>query len=319
MNRKNYLPLLFSLLALFGCKEIVEPDISSKNVKVITPANGYQSSSINLTFWWDELKGASQYKLQLVKSSFASIQQIIFDTVVSKTKFSWTLDPGTYEWRIRAENGSYQTTYVTYSLSVDSSLSLTNQSILLLSPSNNYISAASKHKFKWNGLSSAEDYRFEIYSLGSVLYSNPAYIQDTISYSFPADGTYKWRVRAQNSSSVSPYSEYTISIDGTAPNTPTLSFPLDGDSTSFSIALGKTKAAINLNWDRGITSGTLITDSLFVYQLSGSILTYKIKTATTNTAYADSLAAGLYYWDVRSIDAAGNKSSYSNANRFKIK
>ena len=304
---------------LFSCSDVVVPDISKQTVNVIAPVNGLKSSSTTISFWWDGIKNANKYRIQLVSPNFSTIQNFILDTSTTQTKYNLTLQPGNYQCRIRAENSAYYTNYTTLSFSVDSSLSLTNQKVALVSPSNNFITNNPTQKFQWQPLNVADDYRFEITSSGGTIYSNPAYAKDTITYYFATDGVFKWRVRAQNSSSVTAYTEYNITIDATNPAIPTLLTPVDGDSLSFTVGTGKTRAAILLNWSSAIDYGTAITDSVYVYQTIGSSNTFVIKNTATTNSHADSLTRGTYYWYVRAIDAAGNKSNNSSIRRFKTK
>lgn len=308
--------ILAITLLLGACKDIIEPDLKKNTINLISPVNGYNSQTANVTFWWDEVKYADKYHLQVVKPSFSSVQALMLDTNVTTNKFTYSFGSGSYQWRVRAENGSSQTAYVTQSFSVDSTLNLSGQVMALLSPSDNFITNTYKQQFKWYPLSNADDYRFEILSGASTIYTNATYTKDTLTYTFTGDGTYTWRVKGQNVQSSTPFTTRTIVVDAAAPNTPTLLLPNDQDSTTFAIGT-KTKATINLSWDRGTVSGSAITDSVLVYQVPAtSSFIYK---STTSTTYSDSLPVGKYYWKIRSYDAAGNKSAYSVIRSFKVK
>lgn len=308
--------ILAITMLLGACKDIIEPDLGKKTVNLLSPANGYNSQSANITFWWEEVKYATQYHLQVVKPDFNNIQALMLDTSVSSNKFTYAFASGPYQWRIRAENGSSYTSYVTRGFTVDSTLNLSGQAITLVSPTDNFITGVYKQQLKWLLLSSADDYRLEVLSGTSNIYTNATYTKDTLTYTFPGDGTYTWRVKGQNVQSSTPFTTRTITIDGAAPNTPALLLPNDQDSTTFNIGT-KTKAAINLSWDRGTVSGSTITDSVLVYQVPAtSNFLYK---STTSTTYSDSLPVGKYFWKIRSYDAAGNKSAYSVVRSFKVK
>lgn len=315
---KNYWIInMVVLAALLGsCKDIIEPDLKNQTVNLLSPSNGFNSQSASISFWWDEVKYATKYHLQVVKPNFSGIQALLLDTNLTTNKFTYSFGSGPYQWRVRAENGSSQTAYVTRSFSIDSTLNLANQAITLSLPADNYISNVYKQQFKWLLLSSADDYRVEVLSGGSNIFTNATYTKDTLTYIFPGDGTYTWRVKGQNVQSSTPFTSRTIIIDGTVPNTPTLTLPNDQDSTSFLVGT-KTKAAISLSWDRGVVTGSAITDSVSIYQVPATSV--NIKKASTTTAYSDSLATGKYYWKVISIDAAGNKSAYSSVRSFKVK
>jgi hypothetical protein len=315
---KNYWIINILLLVLFlgSCKDIIEPDLGKQTVNLLSPVNGYNSQSASITFWWDEVKYATKYHLQVVKPNFNAIQTLLLDTHVTTNKFTYTLGSGPYQWRLRAENGSSQTAYATRSFTVDSTLNLGSQAITLISPADNIISKDYKQTFKWYLLSNADDYRFEILSGTNTIYTSATYTKDTLTYTFAGDGTYTWRVKGQNVQSSTPFTTRTITIDATAPNTPTLLLPNDLDSTTFAIGT-KTKAAIKLSWDRGTVTGTTITDSVLVYQFPAT--SGFLNKSTSATTYSDSLPIGKYYWKIRSYDAVGNKSNYSVVRSFKVK
>jgi predicted secreted protein len=304
--------LIFLIITTFStlnsCKDIVEPDISSKSVNVNTPANGYQSSSSTITFWWNEVESAFGYKLQVVKPGFASIQTLVLDTSVESDKFTYSFQPGSYEWRIKAVNGSSETEFTTLAFSIDSTLDLSNQVMSLIAPVNSIMSNSSLQHFQWYTIASAEDYRFEILSSsGSVIYSNASYPLDSISYTFTTDGNYKWRVRAQNSNSVSAYSEYNLSIDRIAPMASSPSSPADASNVSNPVAL---------SW---LSDASAIADSLFVNVDSLYTGANFYKGYLTATTYTITGTVGQkYFWRLRSKDAAGNWSGYSSSLKFKV-
>src|SRR5688572_12340162 len=127
MKTKSILPLVLLGAFLSSCEDFFEPNLEKKDVVIIAPANGTVSSSFTQTFWWEELKGAEEYTLQIVKPTFSSVQQLILDTNVNGTKFYYTLQPGVYQWRLRAINNSSETDFVTYNLEIDSTLNLSGQ------------------------------------------------------------------------------------------------------------------------------------------------------------------------------------------------
>lgn len=301
---------------LAGCKDIIEPDIKGNTVNLLSPVNGYNSQSASISFWWDEVKYATRYHLQVAKPDFTNVQALLLDSNITTNKFMYSFGSGPYQWRIRAENGSSQTVYTTRSFSIDSTLNLANQTISLVSPADNYVSKNYKQQLKWLLNTSSDDYRIEVLSGTSTIFTNATYTKDTLTYTFPGDGTYTWRVKGQNVQSSTPFASRTIVIDGSAPNTPLLISPADQDSTSFLVGI-KSRAAISLSWNRGSATGTAITDSVLIYQAPAT--STNIKTTTTNTTYTDSLAIGKYYWKVMSVDAVGNKSAYSTVRSFKVK
>ncbi len=306
---KSFVWVITFAVLLSSCSDIIETNLNKKAISVLAPGNGIISPSGNVTFWWSEVKGASAYELQIVKPDFEHVQYLILDSNVASDKFTVQLQPGQYSWRIRAVNSSSETPFVTSTFSVDSTTGLGNQGVALLLPANNSYSNKNNQVFKWSKIYFADDYRFELLNeSGNLLYLDAARASDTASYTFLSDGIYTWRVRAQNISSVSPFSQSTVMIDATPPGSPTNLFPANGIFT---------KAPFTLTWASDNTSGSPVTDSIFIYSNSG--LTDVIrKAAITTSSYTDSLAQGTYYWDVRSYDKAGNSSNYSNTLQLNI-
>src|SRR5688572_21362995 len=112
---KTSIKIFFIVLIItgnFSCfKDIIEPDISKENVVLLSPKNNDTTTVLTHLFWWNEVEDAINYNLQIVKPSFTTAQQLILDSNVNANKFPVTLQPGTYQWRVKAKNGSSETPY----------------------------------------------------------------------------------------------------------------------------------------------------------------------------------------------------------------
>jgi len=319
--------LLSSLLFLLivSCqKDFIVKDITDKTIIVNAPANNLVTSSNSITFWWEELDGAEKYNVQVVKPDFANIAQLIADTNVTGTKLNLSLNPGTYQWRIKGVNAGGSTAFQTYTLKIDSTSNLTNQLVVPISPLSGYVTNNKAISFSWNSLSSATNYSIEISLNGSVInYStttntNYAY---TFTLTSAANYTCSWRVRALNSNSISQYNTpQTFTIDLLSPSVSIPTLP-----TSNSTVTDTTE----LKWNRiGVPDAQY--DSLFIY--SDSLITLARKTIVTATkikinaidtsfplqAGSSSLTPVPYWWRLKTIDNAGNTSGFSNALKFKL-
>lgn len=310
MKHKAKILGLFTLLTLiYTCKlDFVAIDLTDQLPVLLAPQNGYQTSTLTHTFWWEELEGASGYEIQIVSPSFSNIQALVLDSNTTDNVYTFTLSPGSYEWRLRAYNGNSTTAYVAWALTIDNSPDISTQVMVLNSPVNNLATNQLAMNFYWQTIPNADDYRFELYTPdfnGTEVIPAEITINDSTSHLFTAEGDYAWRVRGQNDLSNTPYTTYTFEIDTAAPNIPDLSLPLANDTVPGS-------SSIDFSWDRGAVTGSSITDSLLIY--SDTTFTNLIKGySTTNTSLNDSITAGAgdYFWGVRSFDAAGNKSDYS--------
>lgn len=119
MTTVSLKPLVYGLAILFlvgGCAEVLETDLSTKQVQLVAPSNGVAiPDSIALTFAWDSVAGANKYLLQIASPSFDSIVQLIADTPVFGTFLYLPAIPniGQYQWRVMASNSSSSTPFCT--------------------------------------------------------------------------------------------------------------------------------------------------------------------------------------------------------------
>lgn len=116
----RYLKLLLVTFLLVSCEEIIEVvDISNENVVVLAPTDTSTLTITDINFSWEDVEDAEQYKLQIATPNFESANQIVLDTTITTTSFNQALEPGNYEWRVRAENSDYQTIYSTQSFTIE--------------------------------------------------------------------------------------------------------------------------------------------------------------------------------------------------------
>jgi len=309
-------PLLLILIAgiafLTSCDAIIEPSISKKQVIPEAPADQYQSSSYSINFWWDEVEHALSYRLQVVSQSFASPGGLILDTVVTKTRFSVNLDPGKYQWRVLAQNGSSQTAYTTpRNLEVESS-SIKQQTVQLSSPSNNFITNQSVQTFQWGSLFGATQYRFELdtnnFANESTVLSNQVISGQQLNFTFPKDQSYQWRVRAENDTAQSRWSAISLIVyDHTPPAAPSPVSPANGQTVSL---------PVTLQWGAVTTAARY---KLFVFKSdSTSLYNTSFPLSVNATSYSFNLGSpgDKIYWKVAALDAAGNEGQASDLRSF---
>lgn len=99
------------ILLLTGCSDIFEKNISEKRVDLVAPADQAETFHPVLTFAWEEVEGATDYRLIVVSPSFEEAQLYVLDTLIAGHQFSRQLQPGRYEWKVRPENSAYQGLY----------------------------------------------------------------------------------------------------------------------------------------------------------------------------------------------------------------
>ncbi len=315
LNNKQHLSLIFLLNCILtmiiygGCTEIFEPDISDEEVQLLTPPNNTTTPLLTHTFWWNEIEYADEYLFQLVSPSFSFINETIADTLTENYSITFILNPGTYQWRVSAKNYSGQTEFSTNTLVIDGSSLLANDTIQLMYPlSNDTINNVSQ-TIKWRYSTTADNYLFNLYYESDLVYSEETAF-DTINIQLQwGEGSYKWEVRGQNEVATTNFSSRNFFLDTTVPTVPTLLTPQNNIELFDTI--------ISFNWSRVTDSGSGIMDRILVYT-NQDLTELKVSQLINGTHYEFYLEPGEYYWQVQSIDAAGNVSELSELRKLNI-
>lgn len=119
---KKLFPLLCTLLTL-GC-EVLEEDISGREVRIIAPADKVVLTAGEADFRWSAVTYATGYEFRVAAPSFAAAERIVADTVIRADSLARSygcrveLTEGAYEWNVRAFNGGYATPARTNRLTV---------------------------------------------------------------------------------------------------------------------------------------------------------------------------------------------------------
>lgn len=315
--KRNLFPY-YVILALFfagwlsSCKDVIEPDISKRSVFLNAPGNNYQSTNYTINFWWEGVDDALNYHLQVVSPKFDSIGSLVLDTVLKTTKFTINLDPGNYEWRVRAENGSYKTAYSDAKSFSILYASIKNQKVQLSGPSNNSVTNKSTTTFSWGSLYGATKYQLEIDTNSFIDETNLVYDQSIpgqqVNFTFPKDQTYQWRVKAQNDTAQAQWSVInTVTYDHTPPDQVILTAP---DNNQF------TSLPVRLQWN---SVPTAVKYKLYILKSDSTTLynsTFPLSTTNTTYSFTSGTLGERIYWKVTAIDAAGNESAFSSMRSF---
>ena len=318
-----FLPLLLLLplisANLVSCNAVFEKNISEDTLDLIIPTNNDTSSTNNIHFKWTKMKGASFYNLQIVQPSFDNINNFVLDSNIKGEEFYYVLSPGTYQFKICGENSAYQSVFTgPYNLVVDSVSNLTNQVVQLLAPTDLIYSNAANFTYSWQTVYSAQTYEFQLragadFSLsGTTLHSASGIVGTSYSTPtglFPTEGAYSWGVKAVNQTSSSVFSDRTIYIDLTAPNSPLSVSPAHGASFADTVVL---------RWNTGSDPGTIHAPISRLVQISSDTLFGTILqnyTLSVDTLQHVFTSTGTYWWRVYALDQAGNISTNYSAHR----
>ncbi|AMR33715.1 hypothetical protein A0256_20900 [Mucilaginibacter sp. PAMC 26640] len=317
MNAKSlhHLFLFLVLINLSACKDIIEPSIAKRSVNLFAPGERYQSKNYTVTFWWDEVEDALQYRLQIVTPKFDTIGALIADTLVKANKLTLSLSPGEYQFRVRAENGSSQTAYsAPHNFSVVFS-SIKQQSVQLVSPGNNALTNKGTTNFQWGTMFGAKTYRLQIDTnnfsdASKIIYDNTSPGQQ-YTYTFPKDQQYQWRVRAENDTAQSLWSAIrNIRFDRTAPAQVTLASPGKGEVVPL---------PVSLQWNAITTASIYKVYVLKSDSTSNYDTTFPVSVNSTSYSFNLGNTGDRIYWKVSAIDAAGNEGPESELRSFVIK
>lgn len=320
LNSRFLILVLIIASSLQSCKDFIEEDITNQKVNLIIPQNNYTTPNRTIQFKWDEIDGASDYSIQIVSPSFSNIISFTVDSIVSNSTVYFNLTPGEYEWRVKANNYNSSTLYsLPYKLTIDTSSDLVNQSVMLTSPTNGFVSNLITQIFSWQAIDVADDYDFILklgndFNTGTTILSSYDMTSNQYTTNSLNEGEYVWGVRAKNGiPSLTSYSTFDFYIDTTKPQQVNLVSPAnnysDNDSTS-----------ISFSWNRPSDIGIYqsnITDIFEVYSDSLITLYDTLMTSGANTSYTFN-QTGTYFWRVISKDEATNESLPSAARKITI-
>lgn len=188
-----------------------------------------------------------------------------------------------------------------------------------LTPANNSYTNNNSFDNTWSPVAGAAKYEYE-----TTYYNGSAYYHDTSdagNYVFSPSlitrhnngapqATYNWHVRAINANGqAGPWSSYSnVTVDTTAPTVPTNGLP----NNSF-----KNTNEFDFTWDASVDNNPGVN---YEYQATlnpaqvNNVLTTGLWTSpvlATNLIHSSGASNGVWYWQVRALDAAGNKSTWS--------
>ncbi|GAA3774461.1 hypothetical protein [Flavobacterium ginsengiterrae] len=307
---KNLFKYFFLLITLtfISCEEILLVDnISKKEVNLIAPSNNAVLSSSGVTFSWETIEGADKYQLQIAIPNFEAPKQIILDTIVTKNSYAQQLNIGKYEWRIKAINSAYETAYSKNSFEVLNNDDFQNNTVVLLTPSNNLTTKTALQKLSWDAIIGSVNYQLQILDENGTLIKEQSTETTLLNFTFD-EGKYTWKVRASNGTTQTLYTSRSILVDTKAPNTSILSAPVNASTT--------TNTSINFQWSRTPIAGSSEKDSIYVYT-NNALTTLNFKDKGTSP-YNKTLTKGTYYWFVKGFDEAGNESARSTVFNFTV-
>ncbi|MEQ8358193.1 MAG: hypothetical protein RH860_01815 [Cytophagales bacterium] len=298
--------LIIISLGLFACEDILEEDVSDKNVLLIAPANGIETDLQNIGFLWEKIENVNSYRLQIATPNFDQAVSVLLDSLVEGNSFRFSLIPGKYQWRVRAENSAYESEYSTNSFQIDSLVNPINQIIALVEPEDSSYFQSEAIIFTWIDLVGTVQYNFQITQLNSIVLDTSIFLNE-FEYQPLEEGVFDWQVKAFNNLGESNFSKRSIIIDDTPPSPPQNMLPLNGgfilsDSVDFSWTSENNIAFDSLFLKNAITGNDI---NGFPRKTEGEFLSIPLST-------------GEFEWYLKSVDKAMNTGTKSQSNTFNV-
>lgn len=274
---------------------------------LFSPADDSANAPTALTFEWQNLELASDYRFQL--SSDESFSTIITDSSLTQSQLSLDeLDySATYFWRVQAinEGGSSNWSSV---FSFTTAPEIPGQ-VVLNAPSDQATQQPTSLELSWDIAARADSYQFQLTSDSD--FSDPA-VDSTITENtlqvdnLESQTAYRWRVRAENESGFGEWSTiWTFETAIDQPGQVTLVSPLGPDLEAGDV--------VTFAWEEQ----SLAEEYQFELSTQSDFSNLVIDSVTTNTSLdLDVLQDGEeYWWRVRASNQSGD-GPYSQVASF---
>ena len=313
--------LVVTISLLFvACDDVLEEDISDKNITIVSPLENATVVGNTVPFQWQAVNGADTYTVQVRNAS----NVILVDSTVNTNALTYPLTEGTYSWRVKGGNFAYQTPYtfpVTFKIEASTDLSI--QEVILNTPSDNfYTNNTNNVVVTWTGISTATSYNFALDKnvSGAVSTVDQAQGLTGVNYTIPqatftGDAAYIWKVKALNATSQTNFSTRTIKVDTEVPGVVSFASPAADFET--------TETTIQFQWNNATETGVVQSPLTSVLEIATSstfasatmVQTYEVNAETKSHTFSGN---GVYYWRVRNKDAAGNNGVFGGHRKLTI-
>ncbi len=278
----------------------------TKPVKPVlgTPGNGTTELTGTPVFQWGDVAEAHHYEFQLDNAATFPSPNIYEETSISEFTPSEALTDGLYYWRVRTFDaaGNFSGWTATWNVRINA---VPTPVVTPLSPVDNSATNQTMPSFSWNPAAGIIRYRLQVDN--TATFASPEInITSAATLYTPAtalvDGVYNWRVQAQGADGLwGDWSAgFKVTIDTVKPGVPTLASPASGSVV--------TTSTPTFDWND--VAGA----HHYEIQISSAAVFAPVDVSAfpNNSTYTPAaMADKVYYWRVRSYDAAGNRSAWS--------
>lgn len=94
-------------------------DLSNQILNLVSPNSDEVFANNEITFLWQLLSDANEYRIQIASPDFSNSTFIEEDLSLNSDNYTTTLTEGSYSWRVRGENDESVTLYSTRTFTID--------------------------------------------------------------------------------------------------------------------------------------------------------------------------------------------------------
>ena len=300
--------LIITTIFAISCDDIFVEDISSASMQLNAPTSGWQSKDTKVSFRWDEVPHAVNYKLEVVTPGFDLSHKLVFEKLLELSKFDTSLVAGEYEWRVKAINSASATNFFTSSFSLQPAFNISSILPILKSPEDQTVYHSNNVDFLWESLEGASYYSLKIKKenwAGDSVVVTKLY---STNFSFRLnDGVYAWGVSAIDTltNKKTDYTTRSFTIKNKPPTIPKPVTPAINDTLHSSM--------IYFSWRKSETSSKYSVEIFSDADLGNRLAN---KTLSDTATYINIEKGGNCFWRVNSTDQYGNTSAYSPVSIF---
>ena len=169
---KRALFILALTLGMFACDDVFEKDLTDKSVRIIAPSNGHTVEPGQVSFLWQEVEGASSYRIRIIGGSSENAGLPVIDTIMYndstgiKNTYKRILEEGEYQWSVIANNSAYESKETVFTLHVvgPKPADISGTEIVVTAPLNGSELESGEISFSWKDVPGATYYRFTLVS-----------------------------------------------------------------------------------------------------------------------------------------------------------
>lgn len=316
-----FVGLILLVVTGSSCEKIIAKDITNVTPILITPSLEDTLDTNPIHFKWEEVEGAENYRLEVVSPSFGSVHSFDVDSMITGTDFFIDLDSNEYEVRLTALNAGYTsvTTPARKFWLTSNSTSGTGGLVLTTPLNGAYVNDLFDGQFAWTTGSPVTSCEFSLrkgssFAAGVEIENLTNISSSLITYQGSLEeGEYHWGVIAHYTSGEStPYVVQNFFVDTVLPPLATLISPAN-------IGI-ENQGSVTFTWSLGNDTGGVQSPVSAVIEVANDVgFTDIIESdSVTGTTHDFTLTIGTYYWRVKTIDEAGNETTYTSPNQFTV-